>query len=111
MESLAAWMAGDLTSRAFSHTDSQGRNPSDRGYACGRSSGVAENIAAGYNSAQAVFAAWVASPGHNANMLNASYGEVGVARAYWPDSRYGWYWVTTFGAGGGAARATVSPCG
>ena len=28
---------------------------------------------------------------HNANMLNASFGAIGIGRAYDPNSQYGWY--------------------
>lgn len=37
-----------------------------------------ENIAQGYTSAQAVVNAWMNSPGHRANILNASYTQIGV---------------------------------
>ena len=32
-----------------------------------------ENIAAGYPTAEEVVAAWMSSPGHRANILNANY--------------------------------------
>ncbi len=37
-----------------------------------------ENIAMGYRTPEAVVAAWMASPGHRANILNASYTKIGV---------------------------------
>ena len=37
-----------------------------------------ENIANGYSTAQAVVNAWMNSPGHRANILNASYSQIGV---------------------------------
>ena len=37
-----------------------------------------ENIAQGYSSAQAVVNAWMNSEGHRANILNASYTQIGV---------------------------------
>lgn len=37
-----------------------------------------ENIAKGQRTAQAVVTAWMNSPGHKANILNASYTETGV---------------------------------
>lgn len=37
-----------------------------------------ENIAKGYSTAQAVVDAWMNSPGHRANILNASYTQIGV---------------------------------
>ena len=84
----------------FSHTLSDGTswnaNIMDHRYVRGAAS--AENIAAGRSSAKGVFSLWVNSPGHKANMLDPKYYAVGIARAYDVDSRYGWYWTTTFGA-------------
>ena len=57
-----------------------------------------ENIAAGNATAAATFAQWKSSPGHDANMLGASYRVLGVARAYAADSAYRWYWTTDFGS-------------
>lgn len=45
-----------------------------------------ENIAMGYRSAAAVVAAWMNSPGHRANILNASYTRIGVG--YVADGHY-----------------------
>ncbi|MGE5594780.1 MAG: CAP domain-containing protein [Hyphomicrobiales bacterium] len=96
----SAWLAQDLGAKAyFSHTDSLGRSPSTRAQNCGYPSGAGENIAAGTvkDTAQEAFDMWKASSGHNANMLNASYRQIGIARAYVAGSPYGWYWVTDFG--------------
>jgi hypothetical protein len=57
----------------------------------------AENIAAGYETASAVFNGWKNSPPHNQNMLSANFTEIGIGRAYNPNSTYGWYWCTEFG--------------
>jgi uncharacterized protein YkwD len=40
---------------------------------------VAENIAMGQNSSAEVVRDWMNSPGHRANILNASYSRIGVA--------------------------------
>ncbi len=45
-----------------------------------------ENIAKGYTSAAAVVEGWMNSPGHRANILNASFTEIGVG--YVADGRY-----------------------
>ena len=42
--------------------------------------------------------AWKNSPGHNQNMLDGSWTEIGIGRAYNSGSTYGWYWTTTFGS-------------
>jgi uncharacterized protein YkwD len=57
-----------------------------------------ENIAAGYQTSEAVVAAWMASAGHRANVLNANYRDLGVGLVYKSGSRYGYYWVQDFGA-------------
>lgn len=67
----------------------------DAGY--GYSTYKAENIAAGQTTAQAVFNAWKASSGHNANMLNPNYKVIGIGMAVVSGSPYGTYWTTDFG--------------
>jgi hypothetical protein len=58
----------------------------------------AENVAAGMETAQEVFAGWRASAGHDRNMLDPNHRVIGIGRVYVPNSRYGWYWTTDFGA-------------
>ena len=53
---------------------------------------MAENIAHGQPSAQAVTDGWLASKGHRANMLNCDYTHTGLG---WTDG----YWVQQFGKG------------
>jgi uncharacterized protein YkwD len=96
----ASWMAADMAEkRYFGHTDSAGRDPSSRAIQCGYVDQAGENIAAGtsYASALQVFEAWRTSAGHNANMMNPNYVQMGIARHYDPSSPYGYYWVTEFG--------------
>lgn len=59
---------------------------------------MAENLAAGYETAEEAFEAWRTSPGHNVNMLDGNQRVIGVARINDPDSYYGWYWTTDFGS-------------
>ncbi len=114
----ATWLAADMGAKNyFSHTDSLGRSPSTRAQNCDYPSGAGENIAAGsaWASATSVFNAWRNSSGHNANMLNGSYRQIGISRVYTSGSTYGWYWVTDFGlvndgtSGGGGTSATATP--
>jgi uncharacterized protein YkwD len=118
----AAWMVVDMaTKNYFAHTDSLGRAPSQRATDCGYPGGAGENLAAGTNrsTAQTAFDAWKNSAGHNANMLNASYRQIGIARYWTGSSTYGWYWATDFGlvndgtsgggGGGGGGGATPTP--
>ena len=76
-----------------------GRSPSERTVDCGYPGGGGENIAAGTirETARSAFELFRDSPSHNANMLDASYRQVGVSRSYHPASRYLWYWTTEFG--------------
>ncbi|MCT4601279.1 MAG: CAP domain-containing protein [Marinifilum sp.] len=50
-----------------------------------------ENIARGYTSEQQVMNGWLNSQGHCANIMNASFKEMGVARV-------GNYWTQNFGS-------------
>ena len=79
----------------FSHTGSDGRNAGDRATAAGYAwSSWGENIAAGYGSAAAVMAGWMASPGHCANIMAPDFQHVGVACVKGSaGNRYGNYWT------------------
>lgn len=57
---------------------------------------VGENVAYGYPSGAAVTAAWLASPGHRANILNPGYRLLGVGAVQ--DSTGRWYAAQVFGA-------------
>ena len=73
----------------------------DRMVSCGydRNAVMGENIAAGaaLATAEAVFQAWEDSPGHDANMLNASFKVIGISLEVVQGSRYTCYWTTDFG--------------
>jgi uncharacterized protein YkwD len=55
---------------------------------------TAENIAQGQATPRAVFAAWMQSPGHRANILNANYRAIGSAEV---GSSNGPLWVMELG--------------
>ncbi len=57
---------------------------------------LAENIAAGQPTADAVVRAWLASPGHRRNLLNCSMRSVGTGLA--TGGRYGFYWTQDLGS-------------
>jgi uncharacterized protein YkwD len=97
----AEWMAKDMAEKNyFSHTDSLNRDPFQRMAAFGypQQGYRGENIAAGNALASATFDQWKNSPGHNANMLNANFRIMGIARYYVAGSTYRWYWVNNFGS-------------
>lgn len=52
-----------------------------------------ENIAGGFATPEAVVTAWMNSPGHRANIMNANYTKLGVGY-YTTDGSY--YWVQLF---------------
>jgi uncharacterized YkwD family protein/spore coat assembly protein SafA len=74
--------------RYFSHTSPTYGSPFEMMKAFGiRYRTAGENIAMGYRTPAAVVDAWMNSPGHRANILNASYTRIGVgyvaAGNYW----------------------------
>ena len=86
---------------AINHTGPDGSSFADRisrgGY---RWSVCAENLAAGYGGPDEVFAAWMDSPGHRANILNPNVREIGVGQTHRPDDpgRMYNYWVMVLAA-------------
>ncbi|MGQ3051228.1 MAG: CAP domain-containing protein [Roseateles sp.] len=78
----------------FSHTGSNGSSAGDRATAAGYTwRSVGENIAAGQPSIAVVVDGWMKSDGHCANLMNATFRDIGVAcvagnanttyRTYW----------------------------
>jgi uncharacterized protein YkwD len=99
----AAWLSGDMATKGyFSHTDSLGRDLTERLRAFGVMGNTAwgENIAGGNASAAATFEQFRNSPEHNDNMLRREYKTIGIARAQ-GGPPYRWYWTTDFGTTGG----------
>ncbi|WP_420594586.1 NPCBM/NEW2 domain-containing protein [Deinococcus sp.] len=90
--------ATDMASRDyFSHDSLDGRSFDQRitqaGYAWRT---IGENIAAGQQTPEAVVSGWLSDYGHCANIMNASYTNLGVG--YAEGGSYGKYWVQDFGA-------------
>ena len=82
----------------FEHEGTDGSTPAERiarvGY---RWKHVAENIAAGAPTAEAVVNGWLNSPGHCANIMGQAYREMGLAYALESKSDAGIYWAQEFG--------------
>lgn len=58
---------------------------------CGGAWSIAgENVATGYSSPEAVMNAWMASPGHKANILRSSFTKIGVGAYRDANGRYWW---------------------
>jgi uncharacterized protein YkwD len=89
-------MAGNF----FSHTGSDGSSAGERATAAGYAwRTVGENIAAGQPTVASVVSAWMASPGHCANIMNASFRDIGLACVSGGASNtYRTYWTMTLGA-------------
>jgi uncharacterized protein YkwD len=73
------WMQAN---RVMSHTGDSGSSVGTRLTATGyRWSAVGENVAMGQATPAAVVAAWLASPGHCANIMNTAFVDVGFGFA------------------------------
>lgn len=97
----AATHARDMGVRDyFSHWTPEGWDAATRifGWGYPRWARVAENIAAGQDDAWAVVRAWLASPGHRANLLDPSMRAQGAGHYYAPQSRYRQLWVGHYGS-------------
>ena len=90
---VARYKSQDMVeNRYFSHTSPTYGSPFQMIRAFGLSYRTAgDNIAYGYRTPQAVVDAWMNSSGHRANILNASYTQIGVG--YVPS---GHYWTQMF---------------
>lgn len=67
---------------------------------------VAENIGLGMYHTSELYSEWMASSGHQLNMLNPSYRHIGLAFAYAPGSAHTYYWVAVFAND----NSTATPC-
>lgn len=89
--------AADMAAKNyFDHNSQDGRTPWQRIAATGyQGRMLAENIAAGQRTPEAVVQGWLNSPGHCANIMNPGLKELGVG--YATGGSYGSYWVQDFG--------------
>lgn len=90
---VARYKSQDMVDKHyFSHTSPTYGSPFDMMKAFGLSYRTAgENIAYGYRTPQAVVDGWMNSSGHRANILNASYKQIGVGYV-----KNGNYWTQMF---------------
>lgn len=92
MDVAEAKSADMASNNYFSHTSPTYGSPFDRIKAAGinyRAAG--ENIAQGQRTPQQVVQAWMQSPGHRQNILNANYTHIGVGFV-----EDGYYWTQQF---------------
>lgn len=98
------------TNGCFSHDSCNGGLWSTRiqGY-YNENTALGEIIAAGYATAESVVAGWMNSPGHKANILDASFKVAGVGLVSGvAGSNYPTYWTVDFG-GKTTSRTVVQP--
>jgi uncharacterized protein YkwD len=79
----------------FSHIGGGGSTFVGRARAAGYAQPAGENIAWGYETAKQVMDAWMASPGHRANILNCDAKSIGTGVVYSPDGLP--YYTEVFG--------------
>ncbi len=99
LSAASAYHSIDMAEKAYlDHTMIDGtsvqQNMQNFGY---QGAAYGENIAAGTDTAAEAMNIWRNSGEHNANMLNGSFGAIGIGRAYDDASPHGWYWTTIFG--------------
>ena len=93
---VARLHSADMAARDYlDHTNPDGLTPFDRAAAAGTTAS-AENVAAGQQTAADVMAAWMASPGHRANILNCGLTRIGVGVGH--GGSYGITWTQLFGS-------------
>jgi uncharacterized protein YkwD len=82
----------------FDHTGSDGSQFWQRMATAGYTgSALCEDIGAGYSSAAAVVAGWMASPGHCSCIMNGSANDIGIGYVYQSGSTWGHYWTLDMG--------------
>lgn len=102
----AAWKSEDAAKAGkLDHFDSLGRSPFQRMPDCGYpNSGLGENVGAGRATTDAMFEAFMDSPGHRAAILLANARVIGLGQA-------GGHWTMNFGSidDSGAPQPTTAP--
>jgi uncharacterized protein YkwD len=106
LQRAAQWMADDMARhqtldmarhQTLDHTDSRHRDVAARleAFCYNGARLMAENIAKGQKTPDAVVKGWLQSPPHRANLLHPEVQEVGIGRAL--DQDGGQYWVLDLG--------------
>jgi uncharacterized protein YkwD len=100
LQNAATAHATDMaTNNFFAHQSAtNGSTLRDRVPAAGYNyQSAGENIAAGQTSVAQVMADWTNSPSHCANMMKATFRDIGVSCKINPNSVYRYYWVMELG--------------
>ena len=110
LTAAAVWKARHMAHYSYMQHDDPAppveRRWYDRVDTCGYTgSGKGENIAFGYPTPQAVMTGWLESPGHRANIENASFRVIGVGAA----GASMIYWAQNFGSTDDSGSAPPPP--
>lgn len=112
LTAVAQAKANDMAAKGyFAHTSPEGHSPwywfTQGGYDY---SYAGENLAVDFTDSATVEAAWMASPGHRANLLNGHYTEIGIAIAHGTYNGHPTIFVVQeFGAPAQTAFADAAP--
>jgi uncharacterized protein YkwD len=110
LQASALWKARHMAKYGYmAHDDPAppvARSTGERMAACGVTGNWGENIAAGYPTPASVVSGWLSSPGHRANIENASYVSIGSGAATSASGQV--YWAHTFSSSG-SGTAPVPP--
>lgn len=86
----------DMARRGFcAHENPDGVTPAARMTAAGHPAPGAENVARGQETPRSVMNAWIASPGHHANLVNPQFVGIGVGVSF--AGANGPCWTQNFG--------------
>lgn len=96
LRSAARAHSKDMARRDFcAHENPDGVTPAARMQAAGYPAPGAENVARGQESPRSVMDAWIASPGHYANLVNPQFTRIGVGVSF--TGANGPCWTQNFG--------------
>lgn len=96
LRSAARAHSKDMARRDFcAHENPDGSTPAARMQAAGYPAPGAENVARGQETPRAVMDAWIASPGHHANLVNPRFTRIGVGVSF--TGAHGPCWTQNFG--------------
>ena len=111
LQASAVWKARHMARFGYmAHDDPApptARSVAERMAACGVAGSWGENIAAGFPTPASVVNGWLGSPGHRANIENASYVSMGAGAAASASGQL--YWAHTFSSSGSGAPPPPPP--
>lgn len=99
LEQAAQWMSNDMAANNyFGHTDSKGRNYSQRLAAFNFTAQPQNEVIIAVQSPESAFDTWKNSPDNNLIMLDPKYQVVGIGFASNLNTKYQYYWTIDIAA-------------